>query len=75
MTGEVTAPEVTVNVAVLAPAAIATDPGTCAAALLLDNVTVAPPAGAFALSVAVPTALALPPTTAVGLTDNEESAG
>lgn len=45
----------TVNVALVAPAPTVTLAGTDATAgLLLDNVTVCPPAGAAALSVAVP---------------------
>jgi hypothetical protein len=57
--GTLTVPEV-------APAAITKDAGGVMAALLDDNVTVAPPAGAGSLNVtlAVP---ALPPTTDVGL--------
>jgi hypothetical protein len=57
---------VTVNVAVVAPAATVTDAGTCATAvLLLVSVTTAPPAGACPLSVTVPVE-GLPPTTEVG---------
>ena len=37
---------VTVKVAVDAPAAMLTEPGTCAAALSEDSATVTPPAGA-----------------------------
>ena len=57
---------VTVNVAVVAPAATVTLPGTCAAAvLLLDKVTTAPPAGAAPLSLTVPVD-DVPPFTEVG---------
>src|SRR5215469_15290260 len=57
---------VTVNVALVAPAATTTFVGTFAAAvLLLLNVTVAPPVGAAPLSVTVPWEL-FPPTTLVG---------
>jgi hypothetical protein len=58
---------VMVNVALLAPPAIVTLGGTCAAdVLLLCNVTTAPPAGAAPLSVTVPVEL-FPPKTEVGL--------
>lgn len=73
---EVTAREVTVNVPLVAPAGIVTLAGTVAApVLLLDNVTAAPPEGAAALSVAVPCAFALPPTTLDGLTVSDASVG
>jgi hypothetical protein len=72
----VTARDVTVNVALVAPAGIVTLAGTVAApVLLLDSVTVAPPEGAAALSVAVPCAFALPPTTLDGLTASDASVG
>ncbi|MCY1513515.1 hypothetical protein D9M68_480230 [compost metagenome] len=65
----------TVNDALVAPAATVTLAGTVAAlGLLLDSVTSAPPEGAALVSVAVPCAL-LPPTTMVGLTAIAESAG
>ena len=70
-----TAPVVTVNVAVVAPAATITLAGTCAAVeLLLLNVTVAPPVGAAPLKVTVPVADA-PPVTLVGfrVTDDSET--
>src|SRR5579871_218523 len=64
-----TALVVTVNVAVVAPAATVTLAGTCAAeVLLLDSATLAPPVGAAPLSVTVPVD-ELPPVTLVGLTD------
>ena len=69
-----TALVVTVNVALVDPAATVTLAGVCAAALLLDNVTIDPPVGAAALSVTVPVEL-LPPVTLVGLSVTEETAG
>jgi hypothetical protein len=70
-----TALVVTLNVALVAPAATMTLAGTVATAvLLLDSVTTAPPAGAALVSVAVPCA-ALPPTTLVGLSAIAESDG
>jgi hypothetical protein len=72
----VTVLDVTVNVALVAPAATGTLPGTVAAfGLLLDNVTTVPPDGAAAESVAVPVAFALPPVTLVGEIDSDESVG
>ena len=62
---------VTVNVAIVAPAGTVTLAGTCADALLLDSVTVAPPAGAGPLSTAVPVEL-FPPITVVGLSERED---
>lgn len=62
------------KVAVVAPAATVTLAGTVAAALLLDSVTIAPPAGATLPNVTVPVD-PLPPTTAVGLTVKFESTG
>jgi hypothetical protein len=57
---------VTVNGAVVEPAAIVTLPGTAAAAvLLLVRVTTAPPAGAAGVSVTLPKPL-LPPVTVLG---------
>ena len=53
------------NVAVVAPAATVILAGTWAAALLLEIVTTAPPAGAGPLSVTVPVE-AFPPNTEVG---------
>ena len=63
-----TALVVTLNVALVAPAATVTLAGTLAAALLLVSDTAAPPPGAAALKVTVPWA-AVPPVTEVGLTD------
>src|SRR5205085_8379686 len=62
--------------AVLAPAAIMTLAGTCAAnVLLLCRVTTtAPPVGAAPFRVTVPVAL-FPPTTDVGVRVTEESVG
>ena len=58
---------VTAKMAVVAFAATVTLAGTCAAAvLLLDRVTLAPPAGAGPLSVSVPVE-PTPPRTDVGL--------
>jgi hypothetical protein len=69
-----TAVVVTVNVALVAPAATVTLAGTVATAvLLLDSVTTAPPAGAALVNVAVPCA-ALPPTTLAGLRPIADSA-
>jgi hypothetical protein len=62
----------TAKVAVVAPAATVTLAGTVAAALLLDRVTAAPPAGATPLNVTVPVE-ALPLTTLVGLSESAES--
>src|SRR5438477_11350445 len=65
----------TVNVAVVAPAATVTDAGTVAALrLLLVNATTAPPAGAAALSVTVPVLFA-PPVRLPGFNVIEASAG
>jgi len=62
---------VTVKVAVVAPAATVTLAGTCAAAaLLLDRVTTAPPAGAAPLNLTVPVDEA-PPSTEMGLRATE----
>ena len=53
---------VTLNVALVAPAATVTLPGTDAAGLLLESATCAPPVGAGPCSVTVPVT-GLPPTT------------
>jgi hypothetical protein len=64
-----------VNVAVREPALTTTLPGTCATELLLlDSVTVVPPAGAAPLRVTVPVEL-LPPITELGLLVMDESVG
>jgi hypothetical protein len=64
---------VTVNVALVEFAGTVTEAGTCAAALLLESVTTAPPTGAMALSVTVPVEFALPPTTLVGFIDSPDT--
>src|SRR6476620_6461345 len=56
----VTVVVLTLNVAVVAPAATVTEVGTVAAVLLLASITTAPPAGAEALSVTVPVLFAGP---------------
>ena len=69
----------TVNVALVAPAATVTFEGTWAAAvLLLESETCAPPDGAGPLSVTVPVELCVPPVTLVGFRlkeDNETGGG
>ena len=70
-----TALVLTVNVALVAPAATVTLDGTVAAAvLLLESVTVAPPAGAAPLNVTVPVE-EFPPVTLVGFSDSDERVG
>lgn len=64
---------VTVNVAVVAPAATVTEAGTVALALFDDSETVAPPAGAAVASVIVPVD-GEPPLTVVGLRETERAA-
>ena len=71
----VTAVVFTVNVALLAPAAIVTLAGTPAAPLLLESSTCAPPVGAGPLSVTVPVDVCTPPVTLVGLSMSEERFG
>src|SRR6266446_3389425 len=67
-----TALVLTVNVALLAPAATVTLEGTLAAVvLLLASTTCAPPAGAGPLSVTVPVE-EFPPVTLVGFSESEE---
>jgi len=67
-----TALVLTVNVALVAPAAIATLDGVLATfVLLLESVTTAPPEGATPLSVTVPVE-EFPPVTLVGFTETEE---
>jgi hypothetical protein len=72
----VTALVVTVNEALVAPAAIVTLGGVVATpVLLLESATVAPPVGAAALNVTVPVEDCTPPTTLVGFNVNEERVG
>jgi hypothetical protein len=67
-----TALVLTVNVALVAPAATVTLEGTLAAVvLLLERVTCAPPVGAGPLSVTVPVE-EFPPVTLVGFSESEE---
>src|SRR6266481_429986 len=69
----VTALVLTVNVALVAPAATVTLEGTVAAAvLLLESATCAPPVGAGPLSVTVPVE-EFPPATLLGFSEIEES--
>jgi len=65
----------TVKVALVLPAGTVTLEGTLAAALLLESVTCAPPAGAAPLSVTVPVDDCTPPTTLVGFNVSEETVG
>jgi hypothetical protein len=68
-----TATVLTVNDALVAPAATVTLEGTLAViVLLLDSATCAPPAGAAPLSVTVPVE-EFPPVTLTGFSDSEES--
>jgi len=71
----VTALVLTVNVALLAPAATVTLAGTVAVDVLLVRVTAAPPAGAGPLSVTVPVEDCAPPVTVVGFSVSVESVG
>jgi len=65
----------TVNVALVAPAATVTLEGTVTAAvLLLESATCAPPAGAAPLNVTVPVE-ELPPVTLVGFSPSEARVG
>ena len=68
-----TALVLTVNEALVAPAATVTLEGTLAVVvLLLESATCAPPAGAAPLSVTVPVE-EFPPVTLTGFSDSEES--
>jgi hypothetical protein len=62
----------TVKVALVAPAGTNTLEGTRAAPLLLESMTVAPPAGAGALSATMPVEVCRPPITLVGFSVSEE---
>ena len=76
MVDAVTALVLTVNVALVAPAATVTLEGTLAAVvLLLESATIAPPDGAGPLSVTVPVEDCTPPTTLVGFSESEERVG
>ena len=75
MVDAATALVLTVNVALVAPAATVTLDGTLAAVvLLLESATGAPPAGAAPLSVTVPVE-EFPPLTLVGFSATEERVG
>ena len=65
----------TVKFALLLPAGTVTLEGTLAAALLLESVTCAPPAGAGPLNVTVPVEDCVPPVTLVGFNVSEETVG
>ena len=71
----VTALVLTVNVALLAPAAIVTLAGALAAPLLLESSTGAPPVSAGPLSVTVPVEDCTLPVTLVGFSVSEERVG
>ena len=72
MVDAATALVLTVNVALVAPAATVTLDGTLAAVvLLLESVTTAPPEGAAPLNVTVPVE-EFPPVTLVGFTETAE---
>ncbi len=72
----VTALVLTVNVALLAPAATVTLAGTVAVDVpLLDRETATPPLGAGPLSVTVPVEVCPPPVTLVGFSVSEERVG
>ena len=70
-----TALVVTENVALVAPAAMVTLAGTWAAALVLDSMTTAPPAGAGPFNVTLPVGDAVPPVTLAGLTVSDVGIG
>src|SRR5438445_8470833 len=65
----------TVKVTLLLPAGTVTVEGTLAAALLLESVTCAPPAGAGPLSVTVPVDDCAPPTTLCGFNVSDAMVG
>jgi hypothetical protein len=65
----------TVNVALLAPAATVTLAGTVAVDVLLERETAMPPLGAGPLSVTVPVEVCAPPVTLVGFSVSEERVG
>ena len=70
----ITALVLTVKLAVVAPAATVTLPGTRAApVLLLESDTTAPPVGAAPLNVTVPVDDCVPPVTLVGFSVNEDN--
>ncbi len=72
MVDAATALVLTVNVALVAPAATVTLDGTLAAVvLLLESVTTAPPDGAAPLKVTVPVE-EFPPVTLVGFSESDE---
>jgi len=70
-----TNPVFTGNVTLAVPAGTSTLEGTLAAELLLESETLAPPAGAGALSVTVPVEDCSPPTTLAGLRVSEVTVG
>jgi hypothetical protein len=65
----------TVKVTLVLPAGTVTLEGTLAAALLLESITCAPPAGAGPVRVTVPVEDCTPPTTLVGFNVSEETVG
>jgi len=63
---------VTVNVAILLPAATVTEIGTVAEVLLLDSETFVPPEGALLVKVTVP-CTEVPPAMLAGLSETDET--